>query len=180
MRPLETAFTALPAGCLNDTFQCRNGQCISWYFVCDGMKNCADGSDESSCKKHDCPSTSFQCDDGTCKSRASVCNGKWECPDGSDEARCYKGIKCDRNAFQCKNGQCLPKYVFCNAVVDCIDGSDEDEEACVKGKIPATRAYLEKQANSCSYCNLHYSASLFQDIVCIGLYIRQLLRYSSR
>ncbi|RWR99328.1 prolow-density lipoprotein receptor-related protein 1-like protein, partial [Dinothrombium tinctorium] len=82
--------SSLNRGCYNDTFQCRNGKCISWYFVCDKVANCEDGSDEEQCgKKFHCPEEAFQCNDGTCLSRASMCNGRWECPDGSDEAQCY-------------------------------------------------------------------------------------------
>ncbi|CAF2540557.1 unnamed protein product [Rotaria sp. Silwood2] len=34
---------------MNNVFVCKNGQNISWTFVCDGYNQCIDGSDERNC-----------------------------------------------------------------------------------------------------------------------------------
>ena len=38
-----------PTNCANWKFPCLNGQCISRRYVCDGINNCYDGSDEDYC-----------------------------------------------------------------------------------------------------------------------------------
>ena len=73
-------------------FQCSNGpQCISKSRLCDGYKNCADGSDETvtQCGEN-CEKVSgggFQCSDGQqCTKADKKCDGKdVDCNDASDE-----------------------------------------------------------------------------------------------
>ncbi|XP_014240869.1 modular serine protease-like [Cimex lectularius] len=133
--------------CRSDQFKCNNGQCIRQFEVCDGKKNCGDGSDETQaiCTKLGiiCPTFAFRCTYGACVNSNVKCDGKQDCADNSDELlpEClqYQPIrptKCSNRQFECISGQCISEYSVCDGNRDCEDSSDETITQCVNIRCP--------------------------------------------
>ncbi|XP_062589196.1 uncharacterized protein LOC134250867 [Saccostrea cucullata] len=108
----------------NILLKCENTELINRLFVCDGMEDCFDGSDESNCSTT-CTETQFQCSSGDCVSVSLYCDFVSHCPDNSDETNCIRR-PCTDKEWECYSGQCIPAVNRCDMKVDCVDGSDED------------------------------------------------------
>ncbi|CAD6995691.1 unnamed protein product [Ceratitis capitata] len=67
--------------------KCWSGQCVNIKDKCNGIRDCADGSDETEvlCGAIPCQIEEFRCGYGACIPSTAKCNGTIECLDGTDE-----------------------------------------------------------------------------------------------
>ncbi|XP_030025581.2 serine protease nudel [Manduca sexta] len=80
--------------------RCSRGRCIGLHEVCDGVRHCEDGNDESA---------------EACNKKRNICK----------KDPFAKGCECSTGEMKCRNGKCIPKTLFRDGHDDCGDGTDE-------------------------------------------------------
>lgn len=161
-------------------FQCANKKCVPYWWMCDGVNDCGDNSDELACPSDTTPTTpltpsvtvpssvcqthQFRCNSGNCIQDSWLCDGIRDCDGGEDEENCDGTVVCQPGLkqFKCRtDGSCIPMRQVCDGIVNCPDRSDELSCATTTPATPASPSchpgYFPCDGSRCLplalYCN---------------------------
>lgn len=119
-------------------FRCwQSGHCIDTSLICNQVRDCPAGEDESTfCQPQLCPKSAFRCGHGRCVDKTAVCDNFNDCINGDDES----DVLC--KSRQCSGPDCdFPRCPAINSsrlLVSCVLG--RQAVACDKEIIPGTVA----------------------------------------
>ncbi|ESO11637.1 hypothetical protein HELRODRAFT_71562, partial [Helobdella robusta] len=101
-----------------------SGECISSWKVCNGVRDCSDGSDENNCT-YACTKYDFTCSsDKSCIPLSWRCDGVKDCRDNSDESFCSAATSKSDEIIISFSSEAVTGW--CDGRSDCDDGSDEN------------------------------------------------------
>ncbi|GBP23516.1 Sortilin-related receptor [Eumeta japonica] len=146
--------------CLDWMFKCDNGNCLPYWWRCDGINDCGDRSDEIGCgftvtepvtptpssgdsRRTRCSRNEFSCSPGVCIPLSWVCDMADDCPGGEDERGCARrdgaAPVCASDETPCADGRgCVRDTAICDGTPDCFDRSDETHCPSYIFKTPVT------------------------------------------
>ncbi|XP_073399955.1 low-density lipoprotein receptor-related protein 2-like isoform X1 [Dendrobates tinctorius] len=144
-----------PSGCSVLQQSVCKDKCIPVSWLCNGEKDCPDGTDEQCDLPCRGDASAWQCDNGKCISKNWKCDGVSDCLDGSDEVDCG----CTDNKIQCVNSdECIHVWEVCDGYHDCENGSEEqncsmqscmDHQVQCKNKVCIMGSWQCDGINSC-------------------------------